>query len=87
MTDIFNSDDQIEILTNEHNRAHRSVLENTKQVLDIKKKLKVITNNCKTCHLANQRHPQRHTLNETPIPSAPGEILHIDIYNTDKQFF
>ena len=94
VTDVFNPNDQIEILTNEHNRAHRSVSENTKQVLqdyffpDIRKKLKVITANCKTCRKAKyQRHPQKQQTGETPVPSYPGQILHIDIYNTDKKFF
>lgn len=94
VTDIFNASDQIEILTNEHNRAHRSVSENTKQVLqdyffpDIAKKLKEITANCKICRLAKyQRHPKKHEIAETPIPSFPGEILHVDIYNTDKKFY
>lgn len=94
VTDVFSQDDQHEIVINEHYRAHRSVVENTRQVLrdyffpNIRKKLKEIISNCKICRVAKyRRHPLKHKIAETPIPSAPGEILHVDIYNTDKKFF
>lgn len=54
----------------------------------MEKKLKEITHNCKICRSGKyQRHPNKQEIGETPIPSYPGEILHIDIYNTDKKFF
>lgn len=94
VTDVFNPNDQLEILTTEHNRAHRSPSENAKQVLqdyffpNIRKTLKGIAASCKICHTAKyQRHPRKQSLQETPIPTRPGEILHIDIYSTDKKFF
>jgi len=33
------------------------------------------------------RHPLKHELGETPVPSHVGEMLHIDIFSTDKKYF
>ena len=92
--DIFNRDDQLEILLTEHNRAHRSLQENEKQVLrdyffpNIRKELKEIISTCKICKEAKySRHPIKQKIGETPIPSYPGQILHVDIYTTDKKHF
>ncbi|CAD7001688.1 unnamed protein product [Ceratitis capitata] len=92
--DVFNKEDQREILQIEHNRAHRSCRENEQQVLenyyfpDLRKMLKEIVSNCKICHEAKyQRHPPKPEIGLTPIPSYPGEILHVDIYSTDKTHF
>ena len=94
VTDVFNPNDQLEILHNEHNRAHRSLKENIQQIMldyyfpDIRRKLKHIISSCKTCQEAKySRHPRKHLISETPIPTAIGEILHVDIYNTNKKFF
>jgi len=44
--------------------------------------------NCKTCSKAKyKRHPVKQTLGKTPIPSHAGELLHVDIFYTDKQHF
>lgn len=92
--DVFNESDQKEILAVEHSRAHRSLRENTQQVLrdyffpNIRKKLMQIITNCSICNEAKyQRHPPREEIGKTPIPSYTGEILHIDIYSTDKVHF
>lgn len=92
--DVFNPDDQLEILLKEHNRAHRSLRENENQVLreyffpDIRGKLKEIISTCKICKEAKYlRHPLMQKIGRSPIPSYPGEILHVDIYNTDRQYF
>jgi len=94
VTDVFNPNDQLEILNNEHSRAHRSIKENLTQILqdyyfpNMRNQLKQIIANCKTCREAKyERHPKKHHLAETPIPHYIGEILHVDIYNTDKKFF
>lgn len=94
VNDVFNPNDQLEILNTEHNRAHRSLKENVHQVLqdyyfpDMKKQLKHIISGCKTCREAKySRHPQKQEISETPIPTYIGEILHIDIYNTSKKYF
>lgn len=92
--DVIREDDQLEIVTNEHNRAHRSLQENFQQIIDeyyfpgIKKRLKYIIANCRICKENKyQRKPQKVELAETPIPCYPGEVLHIDIIITDKQHF
>lgn len=92
--DVIREDDQWEIVANEHNRAHRSSNENFQQIINeyyfpgIKKKLKYIISNCKICKENKyQRKPQKAVMTETPIPSYPGEILHVDIIITDKQHF
>ena len=92
--DIFNPDDQKHIMATEHNRAHRAAQENTKQVLKdyyfpkMQKMATEIVSTCKICARAKyDRHPKRHKISETTIPSYVGEILHIDIYSTDKTHF
>lgn len=92
--DVFNQSDQMEILLYEHNRAHRSLKENKNQVLrdyffpTIQKQLREIISNCKICKEAKySRHPLVQRIGQTPIPSRPGEILHVDIFNTDKHYF
>uniref|UniRef100_W8BY62 RNA-directed DNA polymerase n=1 Tax=Ceratitis capitata TaxID=7213 RepID=W8BY62_CERCA len=92
--DLVNKDDQVEVATTEHNRAHRSISENYKQITneyyfpEIKKTLMTISKNCKIC-LENKykRHPPRPEIGKTPIPEFPGEILHIDIFSVDKHHF
>ena len=42
----------------------------------------------KTCSKAKyERHPKLQTISETRIPTYSGEILHVDIYSTDKCYF
>lgn len=94
VTDIFAMQERKEILTVEHNRAHRSAQENVKQVLSeyyfpkMTKLASEIAANCKTCAKAKyDRHPKKQELGETPVPTHVGEILHIDIFSTDKKYF
>ena len=92
--DIPNPDDQVEICATEHNRAHRSEQENFHQISQeyffpkIRSILKEIISNCKICKENKyQRKPPKPKICKTPIPQYPGEILHIDIFTTDKQHF
>lgn len=94
VADIFNQCDQREIVVSEHNRAHRAAQENVKQILSeyyFPKMVKIaneVVANCKTCSKAKyNRHPEKHVIGETIVPSYAGEILHIDIYSTDKKHF
>jgi len=44
--------------------------------------------NCKICQKAKyDRHSQKQVFRKTPIPSHVGEILHINIFSTDKKHF
>lgn len=92
--DLIDKNDQLEVASNEHNRAHRNLKENIKQIslqyffpkmTDI---LKPIVSSCKIC-LENkyQRKPPKQEIGATPIPNYPGEILHIDLFYTSKQHF
>lgn len=91
---IVNKDEQREILIAEHNRGYSAAQENVKQILQeyfFPKMTKLVTEvvvNCKTCTKAKyDRYPKKHILGETPIPSYPGDMLHIDIFSTDKKQF
>lgn len=89
--DLINEDAQNEEILKEHKRAHRNRDENKKQLIQIvyfpkmKAKIENIIKQCKVCkeHKYN-RHPNKPKLLETPIPQYPGEIVHIDIYTTEK---
>lgn len=92
--DLTDKNDQLEVMSNEHNRAHRNLKENVKQISTqyffpkISQLLRPIVTNCKIC-LENkyQRKPPKQEIGSTPIPNYTGEILHIDIFFTSKQYF
>ena len=47
-----------------------------------------IVANFKICNKAKyDRHPQKPYIGKTPIPNQVGEIVHIDIFFTDKKYF
>lgn len=88
VTDILDTNEQKEITITEHNRAHRAAQENVKQILQdyFFPKMTQLANevvaNCKICQKAKyDRHPQKHILGETPIPSYTGIITHRHIFN------
>lgn len=92
--DISNREEQKEILLTEHNRAHRCAQNLVKTVLrdhyfpKMGKLASEVVKNCNICLEAKYpRNPIRQKLGVTPIPSFPGEMLHIDIFSTDKQLF
>jgi len=94
VTDVFAVAERREVLTAEHNRAHRSAQESVKQVLSgyyfpkMAKLANEIVTNCRTCARAKyDRHPSKQELGETPVPSRVGEMLHIDIFSTDRKYF
>lgn len=91
VTDISNESDQEVEIINEHNRAHRNAGENKAQLLEkcyfpqMMAKVKRITKACKICKENKyDRHPNNIYLQETPIPQYPGQIVHIDIYITER---
>lgn len=92
--DVTDESDQIELMTSEHHRAHRNAKENFHQIIseyffpNIKRKLTSLIINCKICRENKyQRNPPKTEIGKTPIPNYPGEILHMDIFTTDKQHF
>ncbi|CAD7015210.1 unnamed protein product [Ceratitis capitata] len=49
-------------------------------------KIEKIVKHCSTCREHKyDRHPTKLQIQETPIPQSPGEIVHIDIYSTEKK--
>jgi len=93
VTDIFEVAERRDVLTVEHNRDHRSAQENVKLLPaseyyfpEMDKLASEIVANWKTFAKAKyDRHPKKHELGKTPVPSHVGEMLHIDIFSTDKK--
>lgn len=89
--DITGQIEQEEKILKIHRRAHRNAEENRIQLLEnyyfpkMSSKIRTLVNRCVTCKENKyDRHPNKPHLNHTPIPSYPGNILHIDIFSTEK---
>lgn len=89
--DVTDKHEQDEIIIKTHKRAHRNCRENKIQILEkyyfpsMTKKINSIIEQCSVCKENKyDRRPNKPELGETPIPQYPGQILHIDIYMTDK---
>lgn len=90
--DILSESDQETMIVETHNRAHRNAIENKLQILEkayfpsMITKIKRILKLCSTCKKNKyDRHPNQPKLNATPIPNYPGQVIHIDIFSTDKK--
>jgi len=89
--DVTSELQQNELITLEHKRAHRDAKENKIQILknyffpQAQKKIQAIVQSCQTCKESKyDRHPPKGEIQPTPIPKYPGEIVHVDIYITEK---
>lgn len=90
--DIISESDQETLIIETHSRAHRNAVENKSQILEkayfpsMFSKIKRILKLCSICKKNKyERHPNQPKLNATPIPSYPGQVIHIDIFTTDKK--
>lgn len=90
--DVTSEVDQENIIIDTHKRAHRNAEENKKQILEkyyfpgMLTKIKRVVKICTICKKNKyERHPNEPKLNATPIPSYPGQVVHIDIFSTDKK--
>lgn len=90
--DLVNEVDQENEIIKEHERAHRNSYENKAQIItryyfpQMHAKIKRLTKLCKVCRENKyDRHPNKIELQETPIPQYPGQIVHIDIFITEKK--
>lgn len=90
--DILSESDQETLIIETHNRAHRNAVENRSQILEksyfpsMFSKIKRILKLCSTCKKNKyERHPNQPKLNASPIPSYPGQVIHIDIFSTDRK--
>lgn len=89
--DVTDETEQEEKILKIHRRAHRNPEENRKQLLEnfyfpkMAAKIKRIVKNCRTCKENKyERHPNKPTLEPTPIPKYPGHTVHFDIFSTEK---
>lgn len=90
--DLTDRTEQEELILKEHNRAHRNVNESKIQILQtyyfpkMKARIQELIKQCRVCkEQKNDRKPNKPELRSSPIPKYPGQIIHIDIYSTDKQ--
>lgn len=94
LKDLRTEEEQNELLEKIHNTAHRGIWENQKEISRqfyfpcIKQKLKLFI---KLCHICNtmkyERKPYKIKFGESPIPTKPLEILHIDIFISQPDMF
>lgn len=91
--DVTDQQEREEIILATHNRAHRNARENKIQIMEkyyfpsLNKEIRRIVNNCVVCKENKyDRHPNKPMIQVTPIPSFPGQIVHLDIFITDKHY-
>lgn len=89
--DLVDSSRQEEESLKVHKRAHRNAKENKLQLLEkyyfpkMSDKLNKIIKQCKVCKEGKyDRHPNKSNISPTPIPQYAGEIIHVDIWSTEK---
>lgn len=94
LDDVSQDDEQWNIVRDTHLRAHRCTEENKQQILrkfyfpGMQKKIKEFVTNCRVCHECKyDRKPINFPLQETPIPTGPFQIAHIDILFLENQHF
>lgn len=89
---IIDPNEQEFLIIKEHERAHRNFKENYAQLKDnyffpkMKERAKAHAVGCEICKKQKyETHPKKHVMNETPIPTAVGEYLQIDIFHAGKK--
>lgn len=92
--DITDPEEQIFLMTQEHNRAHRCAKENYLQMRqkyfwpDLKRNLEAFVKKCEICTKNKyERHPTLEPIGVTPIPKNVGEMLHLDIFFLENHKF
>lgn len=94
VSDVSQENQQYEIIAKEHCRAHRNAKENKMQILEeyyFPHMFSLIKKYVVNCHICNtnkyDRNPPKPQLQETPCPSMPCEILHMDIMEIQNEKF
>lgn len=94
LIDLTEIEEIEELIALTHKRAHRNWRENMNQILlshyfeDMTKKTKQFALNCQICHTCKyDRRPQLELIGKTPIPTAIGQILHMDVFFINKEKF
>lgn len=87
LTDLITVDEQNEIISKVHDRAHRGIAENIKTIQQqyffpkIRNKVTAFVNLCPTCKKAKyDRKPYDIKIFEVPEPGKPLDVVHIDIF-------
>lgn len=94
LRDVTETEEQEKIIRETHNRAHRGIDENKNQILrefyfpKITQQLKEYIRVCDTCNTSKyDRRPLMIPIQETPIPNYPYQILHIDIFQIESNYY
>lgn len=94
LIDVIDPNEQDKLIEKTHERAHRGIDENKKQILreyyfpKLSAKIKDFVRTCDTCNTTKYDiHPLKIHIQETPIPNHPYDIIHIDIYQVDNNYF
>ena len=94
LEDLTDEEGQLALIRETHERAHRGIEENMKQLLlsyyfpKMKESVRQYINVCDICNKSKyDRHPLVNKLQDTPIPRYPYEIIHVDIFKIEGQLF
>lgn len=94
LEDVSEEDRQWTIIRDEHYKAHRGSDENKQKIFrtfffpKLSQKVKDFITNCQICNECKyDRHPINFPIQETPIPTSPFEITHIDIMYLENHSF
>lgn len=94
LEDVSDPEEQERIIRETHLRAHRGINENKEQILRefyFPKLTQKVRNFIRVCDVCNEskydRHPLVIPIQETPIPRYPFQIMHIDIFQIQEQYF
>lgn len=91
---VTNLNDQINIVVDTHERAHRNAINNCIEAEreyfwpNMKKDFMRITKNCEICKLEKyERRPTKQQIGATPIPTGVGESLSMDLFHLDNKVY
>lgn len=94
LIDVTDPSEQTKLIQEVHERAHRGITENKMQIMEtsyfpsLTAKIKEFIRVCDICNISKyDRKPLEVKLQNTPIPKLPYDILQIDIYQIEKEFF
>lgn len=94
MKDITNLDEQIGIVTQVHNRAHRNFRNNYEEARKIyfwpkmKNVFLEFAASCEICKTQKyERIPGKQPIGSTPIPESVGESISMDLFYIDNRFY
>lgn len=94
LRDVTDADEQEKIVRETHERAHRGIQENKYQILrefyfpKITQHLKKYIRVCDKCNTSKyDRQPLIIPIQETPIPNYPYQILHLDIFQIESDYY